>query len=340
MRIIICPDSFKESLLAHKVCIAIEKGIKKVCPDSHIISIPIADGGRGTVECLINGGDGKFRFSESVSVKNPSGDYIKARYAISKDDKTAIIEMASASGLMLVPQNLRNPFYTSTFGTGELIKHALDNNCRRIIIGLGDSATIDGGAGMAQALGVEFVDKKGKIIKDCMNNEKIGGVAKILFKNIHPAVKETSFVIAADVTNPLLGKSGAVYVYGRQKGAKESDLPILEKNLESFYSVVKKLLKKDFKDLKYAGAAGGLGAGIMAFLGAKEEKGSGIELILKELEFEKRIKGADFIFTGEGKIDEQTSYGKAIWGILKAAKKQNIPVIAIGLYPAASNGVF
>jgi glycerate kinase len=324
MKFVLAPDSFKGSLTAKQVCNAMEKGILKVFPAAEIVSIPMADGGEGTVEAMVNQTHGTF---VKVPVTDPLGNTIEAEYGILGNSQTAIIEMAAASGLTLVPENKQNPFNTTTYGTGELIRHAIDNGCRKVIIGIGGSATIDGGAGMAQALGVEFFDELGKKMNDYMNNKKIGRVSEISLENIHPKIKSTRFIIASDVDNPLLGPQGAAFVYGRQKGAEEKDLAILDGNLNNFYNIVENSLNVEVRELSGAGAAGGLGAALIAFLSARLEKG--VDLILNTIGYREKFQNASLIFTGEGKLDEQTPYGKTITGVLKAASQLKIPVIAL-----------
>jgi len=324
LKIVLAPDSFKGSMTASDVCNAMTEGILKIFPNAEIISIPIADGGEGTVDSLVSATDGKFK---TCKVLNPIGEEITAKYGILGDMKTAVIEMAAASGLPLIPREKQNPLYTSTYGTGQLILNALNSGCRNFIIGIGGSATTDGGAGMAQALGVKFFDKTGKKINEPMNGKLIGKCKSFSMNNIHSAVKNSRFTVACDVDNPLLGPKGAVYVYSTQKGATDEILPILETNMKHFYSIVEQVLNISVIEYPGAGAAGGLGAGLIAFLGANLK--SGVDIILDAVEFEKQIKNADIIFTGEGKIDSQTAYGKAIAGVLKIAQKNNIPVIAI-----------
>lgn len=301
-----------------------ERGILKVFPEAEIISLPMADGGEGTVETLVNVTKGEF---VTVPVTDPLGNQVKAVYGMLGSTKTAIIEMAAASGLTLVPEKKQNPFHTTTYGTGELIRHALDNGCKRIIVGIGGSATIDGGAGMLQALGTEFFDELGKPMLDFMTNKKIGRVSDFSLENFHQAIRNTKFTIACDVENPLLGPAGAAYIFGRQKGAQSADLPQLEENLERFYNVAESKLNQQVRDSAGAGAAGGLGAALLAFFNAKMEKG--IDIVLETVNFRDKISGASLIFTGEGRIDEQTVMGKTISGILKIAGKQKTPVIAL-----------
>jgi glycerate kinase len=324
MKFVLAPDSFKGSLTASQVCTAMEKGIRRVFPGAEIVSAPLADGGEGTVEAMVNASHGTF---VPLSVNDPLGNPVEAVYGILGNGQTAIIEMASASGLSLVPENKRNPFNTTTYGTGELIRHAMDKGCRKIIIGIGGSATIDGGSGAAQALGVQFFDELGKEMQDFMNNKKHGRVGGISLKNIHPKIKSTRFIVASDVDNPLLGPDGAVNIYGRQKGAAENDLPVLEENLKNFYDIVEKELNTFVREIPGAGAGGGIGAGLLAFLGAGIEKG--VDLVLETVRFKEKFQNADLIFTGEGKLDEQTTFGKTITGVLKAALQQKVPVIAL-----------
>ncbi len=322
MKIIIAPDSFKGSLSAIEVADTIEKEIKKVLPKVKIKKIPLADGGEGTVETLVNVTRGKII---RCSVKDPLGRKIRSFFGILGDKRTAVIEMASASGLPLLSLKERNPLITTTYGTGELIKEALKRNCRKIIIGIGGSATVDGGAGMAQALGARLLDKNGKKLP--FGGGNLGKLAKIDCSDFDKRIKKTKVIIASDVTNPLCGKDGAAKVYGPQKGATTTMVKILEKNLFHYAQVIKRYLDRDVLNLPGAGAAGGLGAGLLSFLDARMEKG--VELILKTIELERYLKDADLVITGEGKIDAQVKYGKTILGVAKLAKKYNIPVIAL-----------
>ncbi len=324
LKFILAPDSFKGSLSSPEVCSAMKFGINKIFPDAKIVSIPLADGGEGTLDAIISSVNGKI---VNCKVKNPIGKIINSQYGIIENEKIAVIEMAMASGLNLIPKKLQNPLNTTTYGTGQLIKDALENGYRKFIISIGGSATTDGGAGMAQALGVDFFDKNGEIINEPMTGNLIGKCFDISMENLHSAVKDSDFTIASDVNNPLLGKNGAVYIYASQKGASDKDLPILENNMRNLYKLVENKLGVNVKNISGAGASGGLGAGLLAFLDAKIQ--SGIELVLNIVEFEKKIKNTDFIITGEGKLDFQTVNGKAISGILKIANKNNIPVIVI-----------
>lgn len=342
MKIIIAPDSFKGSLASHQVCAAIEKGIKKADPSIDIISIPMADGGEGTVDALMDSLGG---YKVVVEVKDPLFRKIKAQYGLTDEGKTAVIEMASASGLALLSNSERNPMKTTTYGTGELIRDALERGCRSFIIGIGGSATNDGGVGMAAALGARFYDRDGNAI------ELTGGgllkLDSIDLSEMDPRVGESRFRVFCDVDNPLYGPQGAAYVYGKQKGADAAMTEKLDMGLRRLSEIIQRDLNKNVAHIPGAGAAGGLGAGLMAFLDAKLEKG--IDLLMETIGFEERIKGADLIITGEGRMDHQTKYGKTISGIIKAAKKQGIPVVGIcgsigegveELYSEGLNSVF
>ncbi len=322
MKIVIAPDSFKGSLTSVEVSDAIEQGIKEIFPQAEIVKIPMADGGDGTVKCLVNATGGEI-LKEKVT--GPLGDEVLASYGILGDKKTAVIEMAEASGLTLVPEDRRNPLITTTYGTGQLIKFALDQGCRRMIIGIGGSATNDGGAGMVQALGVKLSDKDGEEIG--FGGGELKKVFRIDTKYLDNRLSETKVLVASDVSNPLCGPKGASRVYGPQKGATPEIIEELDESLAHFAKIVKKDLNKDVKDIPGAGAAGGLGASLMAFLDA--ELKPGIDIVIEIVKLERAIKGADLVITGEGKIDSQTIYGKAPIGVAKIAKKYNIPVIAV-----------
>jgi len=322
MKIIIAPDSFKGNLSALEVAKLIEKGVRRVYPGAKIIKIPMADGGEGTVKSLVDATKGKIIRKE---VTGPLGKRIKASYGILGDKKTAIIEMASASGLPLVPKKKRNPLLTTTYGTGELIRDALDKGSRKIIVGIGGSATVDGGAGMAQALGVRLLDKKGREIG--FGGGALGNLESIDVSKMDERIKKTEVLVASDVDNPLTGPKGAAKVYAPQKGATPSMVERLEKNLKRYASIIKRDLKKDIKDIPGTGAAGGLGAGLIAFLDAKIRLG--VDIVIETVGLEKRLKDADLVITGEGKMDSQTIYGKTPIGVAKLAKKHKIPVVAI-----------
>ena len=322
MKIVVAPDSFKGSLTAIEVSDAIEQGIREIFPEAEIKKIPMADGGDGTVQCLVNATGGKI-LREKVT--GPLGDEVLASYGILGDKRTAVIEMAEASGLTLVPENKRNPLITTTYGTGQLIKATLDQGCRKMIIGIGGSATNDGGAGMVQALGVKLLDREGREIG--FGGGELKKIIRIDISYMDKRLSNTKVVVASDVTNPLCGPKGASRIYGPQKGATPEVIEELDESLAYFADVIKRDLNKDVKDIPGAGAAGGLGASLMAFLDA--ELRPGIEIMVEIAKLEQAIKDADLVITGEGKIDSQTIYGKAPIGVAKIAKKYNIPVIAI-----------
>jgi glycerate kinase len=323
VKIVVAPDSFKESLTAKEASEIIEEGIRRVFPQAEVIKIPLADGGEGTVEAMVEARGGKIVLQE---VTSPLGERIKGHFGILANGFTGVVEMAQASGLSLLPQSQRNPLLTTTYGTGELIRAALDRDCRRIIVGIGGSATVDGGAGMAQALGAKLLNRAGKQIP--FGGGSLGEIVSIDMSSFDSRVKNTKVLVASDVDNPLCGPKGAARVYGPQKGATPETVKILEKNLAHFATMIKKYLNKEVKDIPGSGAAGGLGAGLIAFLEA--ELTPGIKLIIEASRLEERIKGADLVISGEGRIDEQTAYGKAPVGVAEIADAEKIPVIIIG----------
>ncbi|MGH8119497.1 MAG: glycerate kinase family protein [Gammaproteobacteria bacterium] len=325
MKIIIAPDSFKENLTSREVATCIEKGIKKVLPQARCIKIPMADGGEGTVQSLVDATRGKICTKQ---VTGPLGNKITARYGMLGDKRTAVIEMAEASGLPLVPRNKRNPLRTTTFGTGQLVIDALDRGAETIIIGLGGSATVDGGSGLAQALGVKFLSADGRTIAHKGSGGMLEQIARIDTTSLDPRIKKTKFIIASDVTNPLCGPKGAAAVFGPQKGATPAMVKKLDANLKHFADLIQRDLKKRVRDLPGAGAAGGLGAGLAAFTGAKMKRG--IDLVVNITGLGRHIRGADLVITGEGRVDFQTAFGKTPAGVARAAKKFGVPCIAIG----------
>lgn len=322
MKILIAPDKFRGSLSALRVADSIEKGILKIFPKAIIEKVPMADGGEGTVESLVDATGGKII---KTKAKDPLGRDIESFYGILGDGKTAVIEMAAASGLYLLKDYERNPMITTTYGTGQLIKDALDRGCRKFIIAIGGSATNDGGAGMAMALGVKFYDKYGREIG--LGGGELSKIYSIDTSNLDDRLKECEFIVACDVANPLIGENGASRVYGPQKGATKEMVEVLDKNLEHYGKLLEKYFHKKIIDVEGSGAAGGLGAGLMAFLNAQLK--SGIEIITETLKLEEKIKEADIVISGEGKIDSQTAFGKAISGIAKLCKKHNKPLIVI-----------
>ncbi|MBC8235053.1 glycerate kinase [bacterium] len=330
MKIVIAPDSFKGSLTALQVSDAVEEGFKRIFPNAQIEKVPMADGGEGTVQSLVDATGGQL-LSESVT--DPLGGKVEANYGILGDGVTAVIEMAAASGLPLVPIGKRNPMLTTTYGTGELVKAALERGCRKFIIGIGGSATTDGGAGVAQALGVRLLDASGKDI--AFGGIGLSNLTKIDMSTIDEQIAETETVVACDVDNPLTGPRGAARVYGPQKGATPEQVELLDQYLEDFAGIVKRDLGKDVKETPGAGAAGGLGAGLMAFLNA--ELKSGIDIVIEASNLRERMSGGDLVVTGEGQLDEQTAYGKTPTGVSRVAEEMGIPVLAIagGIKPGA-----
>ncbi|AYF04379.1 MULTISPECIES: glycerate kinase [Bacillus] len=323
MKVVIASDSYKESLKAIEVCEAIERGFRAIFPKAEYVKIPIGDGGEGTVDSLVDATGGRII---SLHVTGPLRERVQAFYGMSKDKKTAFIEMAAASGLQHVPVKKRNPLITTTKGTGELILHALDEGAKHIILGLGGSATNDGGAGMLSALGVRFIDEKGEVIEP--SGGTLHTIVAIDFSRLDSRLTNIKIEAACDVDNPLVGISGASFVFGRQKGANAEMMKELDENLKHYANIFKQYLSCDVSKIPGAGAAGGMGAAVIAVL-----KGSlrrGIEIVLDYTNFDKHIEGADLIITGEGRIDEQTAYGKAPVGVAERAKYFLIPVIAIG----------
>lgn len=320
--IVIAPDSFKESLTATKVATAIAEGINRVKPGTELISIPMADGGEGTVEALITATSGKIVKVPSVDALNRP---IESYYGILGDGKTAIIEMAATSGIEQLSANERNPLITSTFGTGILLKAALDNGFKEIIIGIGGSATNDGGTGMAQALGFKLLDEAGDPIG--LGGNSLHKLHRIDFSNVHPLLASAKITVACDVQNTLTGPSGATRVYGPQKGATPEMIEILEEGMIHYSKIIQHNFRTDFNSIPGSGAAGGLGAGLLAFCNAKIRPG--FELIAELTGLEQHIKNADLVFTGEGKIDSQTANGKTISGLALLCRKHQIPLIAL-----------
>jgi glycerate kinase len=325
MKIILAPDSFKGNLTSLEVAAAFEKGIKRVLPRAKYIKVPMADGGEGTVQSLVDGVGGKFIRKRVVG---PAGNTVSARYGLLSDGKTAVIEMAEASGLPLVSGKNKNPLKTTTYGTGELILDAAKRGVEKIIIGIGGSATNDGGVGMAQAIGIRFLNKQGKVISNYGSGGMLKKIASIDNKQADPLLKKIKIIVACDVNNTLCGKSGASYVFAPQKGATPAMVRILDENLRHLGKVIKQSLRKDVTKLKGAGAAGGLGAGLVAFTEARMK--SGIEIVIDATNICKYMENADLVITGEGRVDTQTAFGKTPSGIAKAARKYHIPTVVIG----------
>ncbi len=321
MKFVLAPDSFKESITSIEACDAMERGIKKIFPEAECIKVPMADGGEGTLDALVKARDGKIYFTE---VTAPLGNKVNARVGVLGNGDIAVIEMAEASGIHLVKREERNPLITSTYGTGELIKKALDLKAKHIVIGIGGSATNDGGAGMIQALGGKLLDKDGRDIE--LGGGALDKLYTIDISNLDPRLKSTKIEVACDVTNPLVGKRGASAVFGPQKGANEEMIEKLDNNLRHYGEVIKKDIGKDIIDVPGSGAAGGLGAALLAFLDA--ELVSGIELVMKHTELSEKVNGADYLLTGEGSIDDQTIYGKVPSGVAKLANEHGVKTIA------------
>ncbi|WP_392455173.1 glycerate kinase [Chryseomicrobium aureum] len=322
MNIIIAPDSFKGSASAINITKKISEGVTRVYPYACIKEIPLADGGEGTLENMVYSTRGK---TISVEVHDPLMRKIRADYGILGDQETVIIEMAQASGLTLLSEEEKNPLLTSTFGTGELIRHALDKGYKKFVIGLGGSATNDGGMGLLKALGVKFYNSKGIELGD--GGESLINLSHYDSSGLDNRLLDCSFTIACDVTNKLCGPNGASEVFGPQKGASLADIQILDLALNRYAEVVEKQQGINVKELTGGGAAGGLGAALMAFLNASVK--SGIKVVMEYLNFEDVVKNSDLIITGEGKLDAQTLGGKVIKGVSDIGKKYNIPVIAL-----------
>ncbi len=321
MKILLAPDKFRGSLDAPQVCEAMTEGIHMVSSEIEVVSLPMADGGEGTLDLLLWYSGGK---KQMTKVQDPLGREIDAEYGLSADGKTAFIEMAMASGLRLLKLEERNPLKTSTFGTGELIKLVSESGVENIILGIGGSATTDAGIGMAAALGWQFLDENGKELSPI--GENLIKVKKIQSPVSNPQ-SPISINVACDVTNPLFGENGAAYVYGPQKGADKQALEQLDKGLQNIANVFKQDFGKDYAQIAGTGAAGGLGFGTMAFLNAELKEG--VKLLLDFCDFDKNLKEVNLIITGEGKIDNQTLQGKLIKGITDRATHAKIPIAAI-----------
>lgn len=322
---VVAPDSFKESMTAKEVCDAMEKGIKEADSAAEVIKVPMADGGEGTVDSLVDATQGQ---RVIVEVTGPLGNKISAYYGILGNGTTAVIEMAKASGLEIVEKKKRNPMITTTFGTGELIRDALDHNVKEIIIGLGGSSTNDGGSGMAQALGEKLLDQNNHQIP--FGGGNLDKLDKIDISNLDSRLQDVKIILASDVTNPLIGKDGASRVFGPQKGATPEMVEKLENNLQHYAKIVKRDLNKEVALVSGAGAAGGLGAGLIAFTTCEMRRG--VDLAIEVTKLEEKIRDADYVFTGEGGTDFQTKFGKTPYGVAKLGKKYHKPVISLAGY--------
>jgi glycerate 2-kinase len=322
LKIVIAPDSFKESMTALEVCEAAERGLRRSLPEVQTVKIPMADGGEGTVQALVDATNGTFT---SLTVTGPLGLPVEAEYGWLGDQLTAVIEMASASGLHLVPPERRNPLMTTTAGTGELIKDAVQKGAKHLIIGIGGSATNDGGMGMAQALGVKFLDSEGAELS--YGGGALSKLAKIDASKMMKELSGVTIDVACDVDNPLTGPTGASAIFGPQKGATDETVAVLDRNLSHYASLILKETGMDVEKIAGSGAAGGLGAGLLAFLNANLKRG--VDIVIETVKLKHHMAEADLVITGEGRIDGQTIHGKTPVGVSKTAKKLNIPVIAI-----------
>jgi len=325
MKIVIAPDSFKENLTSLEVASEIETGLRRIWPDADYVKVPMADGGEGTVQSLVDATGGQIVKCE---VSGPQGDKVLASYGLLGDGRTAVIEMAEASGLPLVAKEKRNPLIATTFGTGELIADAIKRGVEEIIIGIGGSATNDAGAGLAQALGVRFLNFGGAPINDLISGGDLGKVEAVDMTSINPGLARVRISVACDVTNPLCGEQGASRVYGPQKGATPEMVELLDKNLAHFAHVIKRSIGADVAERPGAGAGGGIGAGLMAFTNATLKRG--VELVVAATRLEEKMQGANLAITGEGRVDFQTAFGKTPSGVAAAAHKCGVPVVAIG----------
>lgn len=332
MKIVIAPDSYKESLSALEVAAAIEAGFQEIFPDAEYVKLPVADGGEGTVEAMVAATQGHL---VQVTVTGPLGEPVQAFYGLSGDERCAFIEMAAASGLESVPVASRNPLITTTWGTGELIRHALDAGVQQIIIGIGGSATNDGGAGMVQALGAKLLTQDNQQI--AAGGGALEQLARIDLSGLDSRLADCRIDVACDVTNPLTGPEGATAVFGPQKGATAEMIVRLDRALAHFAQIIHRDLAVDVLQLEGGGAAGGMGAALYAFCGARLRPG--IEIVTDALHLAELVADADLVITGEGRIDSQTIHGKVPVGVAKVAQRYNVPVIAIAGSLTADVGV-
>ena len=321
MKVVIAIDSFKGSLTSTEAGQAVAIGIQQQFPQCQIKLLPIADGGEGMLAVMLNTVEGEVQY---LTAHNPCMENIRTSYGISADGTTAFIEMANISGLPLIRKEQQNPMKTTTYGTGELIRDALEKGCTQFIIGIGGSATNDAGIGMLQALGFEFLDKKYQPLG--FGGEILGKIDSINIRKVDPKVKSAHFIVACDVQNPFYGPNGAAAIYARQKGANDAMIEELDRGMQAFAQVIQRETGKDISMIPGSGAAGGMGGGMLAFLNA--ELRSGADLLLDLSHFESQIEGADLIITGEGRMDRQSLMGKITGKILEAGKRKEIPVIA------------
>ena len=322
MKIVIAPDSFKESLTALEVANAIETGFKRIFPNAEYVKLPMADGGEGTVQSLVDATQGRLI---ETAVTAPLGNQVKSFFGLSGDGKTAIIEMAAASGLHLVPMDKRNPCQTTSFGTGELIKQALDLGVQHIILGIGGSATNDGGAGMLQALGLRLLDKNGQSIG--FGGAALSNLAEIQMADLDPRLQHVQIEVACDVNNPLCGERGASAIFGPQKGATPEMVKELDEALAHFAKTAERDCCKQIQEQPGAGAAGGMGGGLLLLPNVQLK--AGVQIVLDNLKLAEQVKEADLVITGEGRMDAQSILGKTPIGVARTAKQFNKSVIAI-----------
>ena len=325
MKIILAPDSFKGSLTSMEVAEAMETGIKKVLPEAECIRIPMADGGEGTVQSLLDALGGELI---TCTVTDPAGRPVSASYGMLADNATAVIEMAAAAGLALVDGEHKNPLRTTSYGFGELIRHALNRGARAIILGIGGSATNDAGVGMAQALGAVFRDKAGRVITEHGAGGMLHKIESVELDGMHPELRRAQIQVACDVENPLTGEHGAARVFAPQKGADATMVNTLDDNLKHLAGVLERELAVVVDPVPGAGAAGGMGAGLLVFAGAELQRG--IEIISKATAIEEHLRAADLVLTGEGRVDFQTAFGKTPAGVAHLASDYGVPVVAIG----------
>jgi glycerate 2-kinase len=322
MRVVVAPDSYKGSATALAVAEAIERGVRAVFPDAEIVKVPIADGGEGTVDALVVATGGRI---EVRDVRGPLGEPVRARWGVLGDGETAVIEMAAASGLPLVPKDRRDPRVTTTYGTGELVRAALDAGLAKVVVGIGGSATNDGGMGFARALGARFLDAAGMDLPE--GGAALARLARVDLADLDPRVARAQVTVACDVDNPLTGPRGASAVYGPQKGATPEMVKELDAALARYAEVARAATGRDVAQQSGAGAAGGLGAGLLFFTPARLRPG--VEIVLETTGFDALVKGADLVVTGEGRTDFQTAMGKAPVGVAAAAKRYGVPVICL-----------
>jgi glycerate kinase len=322
MKIVVAPDSFKGSVSAAELCSAISRGILNVYRDCDVIQLPLADGGEGTTENMVYATGGTIH---TTTVSDPLGRKVEAGYGVLGDKETVVIEIAKASGLHLLSDAEKNPLAASTYGTGELIKEALNAGYRKFIIGLGGSATNDGGSGMLRALGAKFLDSQGNPLPG--GGEPLSRLESIDDTGIDPRILQSTFIVACDVSSPLCGPDGASAVFGPQKGASPQMVQSLDHALYRYAEVIRRQKGIDVINVPGAGAAGGSTVALTVFMNARIQ--SGIELVMQAVQFEKHIENANLVITGEGKLDEQTLSGKVIYGVCQTARKFGVPVIAI-----------